>query len=101
MIIFVRVVRTHPDIFENSVFVSVLAAVYNSTGKQRLSGAENAGFQKRSSEWRGLETPDSRLPLDGPKRRFSNTLMSYTILLLELHRISIVLAFSCGRVKSI
>ena len=25
MIIFVRVVRTHPDIFENSVFVSVLA----------------------------------------------------------------------------
>ena len=54
MIIFVRVVRTHLDIFENSVFVSVLAAVYNSTGKQRLSGAENAGFQKRSPEWRGL-----------------------------------------------
>ena len=25
MIIFVRVVRTYPDIFENSVFVSVLA----------------------------------------------------------------------------
>ena len=25
MIIFVRVVRTHPDIFENSVFFSVLA----------------------------------------------------------------------------
>ena len=25
MIIFVRVVRTHQDIFENSVFVSVLA----------------------------------------------------------------------------
>ena len=25
MIIFVRVVRTHPDISENSVFVSVLA----------------------------------------------------------------------------
>ena len=27
MIIFVRIVRTHPDIFENSVFVSVLLAV--------------------------------------------------------------------------
>ena len=38
---------------------------------------ENASFQKRSPEWRVLKKPASRLRVDGRKRRFSNTMMSY------------------------
>ena len=40
----------------------------------------NASFQKRSPEWRFLKKPSSRLRVDGRKRRFSSTIMSYIML---------------------
>ena len=38
---------------------------------------ENVSFHKRSPEWRFLKKPASRLRVDGRKRSFSNTMMSY------------------------
>ena len=35
-------------------------------------------YEKRSPEWRFLKTPAFHLRVDGRKRRFSNTMMSYT-----------------------
>ena len=41
------------------------------------TASENASFQR--PQWRFLKTPASRLRADGRKRRYSNTMMSYTI----------------------
>jgi len=49
---------------------------------------ENAAFQKRSSEWRFLKTPASHFRADGPKRRFSNTIMSYIIYTTSIMHVS-------------
>ena len=46
---------------------------------------ENAAFQKRSSEWR---TPASHFRVDGPKRRFSNTVMSNIIYTTSIMHVS-------------
>ena len=49
---------------------------------------KNAAFQKRSSEWRFLKTPASHFRVDGPKRRFSNTMMSYIIYTTSIMHVS-------------
>ena len=49
---------------------------------------ENAAFQKRSSEWRFLQTPASHFRVDGPKRRFSNTMMSNIIYTTSILHVS-------------
>ena len=61
---------------------------------------ENAAFQKRSSEWRFLKTPASHFRVDGPKRRFSCSMMSYILLALCMFR-KRWYAFSFGRAKTI
>ena len=51
-----------------------------------------------------MKTPVYRFRVDGRKRRFSNTMMSYIIqrtLCKTRYRISIVLPFSCGRAETI
>lgn len=45
-------------------------------------------------------TPAHRFPVDGRKRRFSNTVVSYTPC-KKCYLFSIVLAFLCGRAKMI
>ena len=76
--------------------------------KHRFRGTENAGFQIRRPEWRFLKTPASRLRVpDGLKRGFLNSMRSYIhttsmrMLCKGCYRISIVLAFSCGRAKTV
>ena len=49
---------------------------------------KKAAFQKRSSEWRFLKTPASHFRVDGPKRRFSNTMMSYIIYTTSIMQVS-------------
>jgi len=71
------------------------------------NGHRNPCFLKRCPEWRFLKTLASRLRVGGRKRKFSNMMMSYIIILLLALRmlcegcygISIVSAFSGGRAK--
>ena len=49
---------------------------------------KNAAFQKRSSEGRFLKTPASHFRVDGPKRRFSNAMMSYIIYTTSIMHVS-------------
>ena len=76
--------------------------------KTPFSGTENAGFKIRRPEWRFLKTPASRLrEPDGLKRGFFNSIRSYILLACMrmlckgCYRISIVLAFSYGRAKTV
>ena len=71
------------------------------------TATENPCFLKRCPEWRFLKTLASRLRVGGRKRKFSNMMMSYIIILLPALRmlcegcygISIVSAFFGGRTK--
>ena len=71
------------------------------------TATENPCFLKRCPEWRFLKTLASRLRVGGRKRKFSNMMMSYVIILLPALRmlcegcygISIVSAFFGGRTK--
>ena len=76
--------------------------------KTPFTGTENAGFQIRRPEWRLLKTPASRLrEPDGLKGGFLNSMRSYKhttsmrMLCKGCYRISIVLAFSYGRAKTV
>ena len=59
---------------------------------------------KHSPVWRFLKTPVYRFRVDGRKRRFSNTMVSYIIKHMPCKTCfstSIILAFSCRRVETI
>ena len=77
--------------------------VYTRTSHKRRR-EKKIGFRKWSPEWGFLKRPAYRFRVKGQKRRFSNTMMSYIMQRMPCegcYRISIFLAFWCGREKAI
>ena len=101
-----RSIHTYPDISGNGDYFCPFQPSVKT--KTPFSGTGNAGFQIRPPEWRLEKTPASRLRVpDGLKRGFLNSMRSYIhttsmcMLCKGCYRISIVLAFSYGRAKTV
>ena len=96
-----RPVRAYPFLLKNGDFF-LRFGLRSARTKWRRSPKTHVS--KRSPVWRCLKTPVYRFRVDGRKRRFSNTMISYfkqRMRCKTCYRTSIVLAFSCGRAETI
>ena len=95
--------HTYPDIFKNGD-IFFLRFSFASTPKQRFRAPKTQVFENGPQKGVCLKTLAYRFRVRGRKRRFLNTMMSYIIQrkpCKRCYRIFTVLAFSCGRAKTI
>lgn len=89
----------HQFSFENGYFFPPVWPIVNTYQVKTVT--ENGCFQKRSQEWRYLETPAFLLRADGRKRRFSIAMTYRVTYERDAIVFNIVLEFSCGQAKMI